>query len=65
MLLALVMLAGAFLLTLITMVGSFFTETYGSDLEKYIVSNNPQHPCDVERLTTEYNQKQIKKGLHL
>ena len=65
MLLALVMLAGAFLLTLITMVGSFFTETYGSDLEKYIVSGNPQHAGDVERLTTEYNQRQAKRDLHL
>ena len=64
MLLALVMLAGAFLLTMITMLGSFFTETYGSDLEKYIVSHNPQHPGDVERLTREYNQ-QSKKGWHL
>jgi hypothetical protein len=65
MLLALVMLAGAFLLTLFTFIGNFFTETYGSDLEKYIVSNNPQHTGDVERLTQEYNQRNSKKEWHL
>ena len=59
------MLAGAFLLTLFTLLGSFVQETYGSDLEKYIVSNNPQHVGDVERLTTEYNQRTSKKEWHL
>ena len=32
-------------------------ETYGSDLERYIVNRNPQNAGDVERLTFEYNQK--------
>jgi hypothetical protein len=32
-------------------------ETYGSRLEEYIVSNNPQSTYDVERLATEYNKK--------
>ena len=32
--------------------------TYGSDLESYIVSNNPQNEADVDRLAREYNQKQ-------
>jgi hypothetical protein len=65
MLLALVMLAGAFLLTLINFAGMFFNETYGSDLEKYIISNNPQHPGDVDRLTQEYNHNQSKRDFHL
>jgi hypothetical protein len=30
---------------------------YGSDLEKYILSKNPQNSGDVERLTFEYNQR--------
>ena len=32
--------------------------TYGSALEAYIVSNNPQNECDVDRLAREYNQRQ-------
>lgn len=32
-------------------------ETYGSDLERYIVNRNPQNAGDVERLTFEFNQK--------
>jgi hypothetical protein len=44
---------------------AMFADTYGSDLEKYIVSRNPQHAGDVERLTVEYNQKQAKRDLHL
>jgi hypothetical protein len=35
--------------------------TYGSSLEEYITSRNPQHSGDVERLTVEYNMKQ-KEG---
>lgn len=65
MVLVLIMLAGAFLLALINFTGMFINETYGSDLEKYIVSKNPQHAGDVERLTTEYNRMQLKKGWHL
>lgn len=36
--------------------------TYGSNLEQYIVGNNPQNPGDVERLTVEYNTK-ASRGL--
>ena len=34
---------------------------YGSDLEKYIISQNPSCSADVERLTVEYNTK-ISRG---
>lgn len=36
--------------------------TYGSSLEDYIASHNPQHSGDVERLTVEYNMK-VSRGL--
>ncbi len=29
--------------------------TYGSELERYIVSNDPQTACDVDRLTREFD----------
>ena len=54
------------LLTILTIVGigaigllggMFANDTYGSRLEEYIVSNNPQSTYDVERLATEYNKK--------
>lgn len=32
-------------------------QTYGSALEYYIVSNNPQNEGDVDRLTREYHSK--------
>lgn len=32
-------------------------QTYGSGLEYYIVSNNPQSEGDVDRLTREYHSK--------
>jgi hypothetical protein len=31
--------------------------TYGSALEYYIVRNNPQDGCDVDRLTREFDQR--------
>jgi hypothetical protein len=31
--------------------------TYGSALENYIVSHNPQDGCDVDRLTREFDLK--------
>jgi hypothetical protein len=31
-------------------------QTYGSGLEYYIISNNPQSEGDVDRLTREYHQ---------
>lgn len=33
-------------------------QTYGSELEYYIVSNNPQNEGDVDRLQREFNQQQ-------
>ena len=36
--------------------------SYGSSLEYYITSRNPQHSGDVERLTVEYNMK-VARGL--
>jgi hypothetical protein len=36
--------------------------TYGSSLEDYIASHNPQHSGDVERLTVEYNMK-VSRGV--
>ena len=35
-----------------------FSETYGTTLEKYIVSQNPQDVGDIERLTYEFHRKQ-------
>ena len=37
-------------------------QTYGSALEAYIVSNNPQDACDVDRLTRQYDLLQTNKG---
>ena len=34
------------------------TNTYGSQLEEYIVSNNPKNAGDVENLTREFQLKQ-------
>lgn len=31
--------------------------TYGSDLEQYIASNNPQNIGDIDRLTKEFDRK--------
>jgi len=36
----------------------FSTDTYGTELEKYIVSRNPQDAGDIERLTYESHRKQ-------
>ena len=46
---------------LIAFLGSF-TESYGSQLEKYIISRNPKDGCDVERYTLDYNERQSKQG---
>jgi hypothetical protein len=32
-------------------------QTYGSALEEYIVRNNPQNSCDVDRLTRQFDLK--------
>ena len=39
----------------------FSAESYGTELEKYIASHNPQDTGDVERLALEYNRK-LKEG---
>lgn len=36
------------------------TNTYGTDLEKYIVSRNPQSSADIDKLTRDYEWVQIK-----
>jgi len=52
------------LLGFVALLGSFVFESksYGTSLEQYITSHNPQHSGDVERLTMEYNQK-VSRGL--
>jgi hypothetical protein len=37
--------------------------TYGSELEYYIVSNNPQDSCDVDRLAREFEERNLKRTL--
>lgn len=48
-------------LAVVGIVGPLFAmaseKTYGSDLEEYIVSKNPQDIADVERLASEYDRK--------
>ena len=39
------------------------SQTYGSKLEEYIVSNNPKDTGDVERLTREYDLATSKRFL--
>ena len=36
----------------------FSTDTYGTELEKYIVGQNPQDIGDIDRLTYEFQRKQ-------
>jgi hypothetical protein len=36
-------------------------QTYGSELERYIMSHNPQSNHDVERLTRQFD-KQLSQG---
>ena len=38
-------------------------DTYGSALERYIVSRNPQDIGDIERLTQEFDRKQNQRFL--
>jgi hypothetical protein len=40
-------------------------QTYGSALEKYIVSKNPQNTYDVEALAREFEAKQKNMGRSL
>ena len=39
------------------------SNTYGSRLEEYIVSKNPQDTADIERLTREYELASSKRYL--
>ena len=39
------------------------SNTYGSKLEQYIVSKNPQDTADIERLTREYELASSKRYL--
>ena len=43
--------------TLLMFLG-FYSETYGTELEKYIVGRNPQDIGDIDRLTYEFHRKQ-------
>ena len=36
-------------------------QTYGSALEAYIVSNNPQSEVDVDRLMREFDSKMLNR----
>ena len=36
----------------------FSTDTYGTELERYIVNRNPKDAGDIERLTNEFHRKQ-------
>ena len=38
-------------------------DTYGSKLEDYIISKNPQDSSDIERLTREYDLSASKRFL--
>ncbi len=37
------------------------TNTYGSELEKYISSRYPQNACDVENLTRQFEHDRAKE----
>jgi hypothetical protein len=41
----------------------FSSDTYGSALERYIVSRNPKDIGDIERLTQEFDRKQSERFL--
>jgi hypothetical protein len=32
-------------------------QTYGSELEQYIINHNPQNPADVDRLMREFDRR--------
>lgn len=38
------------------------SQTYGSALEAYIVSNNPQDICDIDRLSRQFDQRQSTRA---
>ena len=53
------------LLAIITYIKDLFKKVdapYGSELETYIVSKNPQSTYDVEYWTNQFDKKQNEKG---
>jgi hypothetical protein len=40
----------------------FITTTYGSELDSYIQSRNPQNLCDIERFTEEFERRRFLQG---
>lgn len=52
-----------FMQPLVAFSNFFKTPTYGEHLEKYILTRNPQHPADIERLTLEWQRGQQKEWL--
>lgn len=51
-------LALALLGIIVPFVGLIGEQTYGSKLEEYITSRNPQNTADVERFAREYQKKE-------
>ena len=45
------------LLNLIERCFNKFSDSYSTDLERYINSHNPQNEGDIERLTAEYHRR--------
>jgi len=48
---------------LIAFLGLSTADSYGYQLEKYIVSRNPQDAGDIERFTQEFSRKQQQRFL--
>jgi hypothetical protein len=48
---------------LLAFLGFSNIDTYGSALERYIVSRNPQDIGDIERLTQEFDRRQHERFL--
>jgi hypothetical protein len=48
---------------LLAFLGFSSVDSYGSALERYIVSRSPQDIGDIERLTQEFDRKQSERFL--
>lgn len=48
---------------IVPLTGLISEQSYGSKLEDYITSHNPQDTADVERLEREYETKAARKFL--
>lgn len=48
----------AFVGIIVPMTGLISEQTYGSKLEEYITSRNPQNTADVERYTRDFQAKE-------